>query len=86
MRVVIVGAGIGGIALALTLQREGLDHVVLEQAEELAEVGAGIQLSPNGVRVLGYLGVAGALAAFAVEPAAHVFRDWRSGDELLRLP
>ena len=86
MRVVIVGAGIGGIALALTLRREGIDYVVLEQASELTEVGAGIQLSSNGVRVLDYLGVAQELAAFAVEPGAHVFRDWKSGEELLRLP
>ena len=78
--------GIGGIALALTLRREGIDYVVLEQAPELTEVGAGIQLSSNGVRVLDYLGVAQELAAFAVEPGAHVFRDWKSGEELLRLP
>ena len=86
MRVLIVGAGIGGIALALTLRREGIDHLVLEQAPALTAVGAGIQLSSNGVRVLDYLGVATTLKAFAVEPGAHVFRDWRSGDELLRLP
>ncbi len=86
MRVLIVGAGIGGIALALTLRREGIDYVVLEQASELSEVGAGIQLSSNGVRVLDYLGVAAALEAFVVEPGAHVFRHWKSGDELLRLP
>lgn len=86
MRVVIVGAGLGGIALALTLRRQGIDYVVLEQATELAEVGAGIQLSSNGVRVLDYLGVASALEAYAVEPGAHVFRDWQSGEELLRLP
>ncbi len=83
MRVVIVGAGIGGIALALTLRREGIDYVVLEQAPELTEVGAGIQLSSNGVRVLDYLGVARELGAFAVEPGAHVFRDW-SGKTLAR--
>ena len=86
MRVVIVGAGIGGIALALTLRRQGIDYVVLEQAPALTEVGAGIQLSSNGVRVLDYLGVAQELEAFAVEPGAHVFRDWKSGEELLRLP
>ncbi len=49
-RVIIVGAGIGGIATALALRRDGIEHVVLEQAPRLAEVGAGIQLSPNGTQ------------------------------------
>jgi salicylate hydroxylase len=55
-RVVIVGAGIGGIATALALRRCGIEHVVLEQAPRLTEVGAGIHLSPNGTRILDWLG------------------------------
>ncbi|HVR30477.1 MAG TPA: FAD-dependent monooxygenase [Thermoanaerobaculia bacterium] len=85
-RVVIVGGGIGGIATALALEHHGVEHVVLEQAQRIGEVGAGIQLSPNGMRVLALLGVAGALEARAVEPSDHVFRDWRSGENLLTLP
>jgi salicylate hydroxylase len=85
-RVVIVGAGIGGIATALALARHGIDHVVLEQAPRLTEVGAGIQLSPNGMKVLDRLGVAAALAPVAVEPSSHVFRHWSSGETLLELP
>jgi len=85
-RVVIVGAGIGGIATALALRRQGIDHVVLEQAPRLAEVGAGIQLSPNGVRILEWLGVARALEPLAVEPTSHVFRHWSTGETLLELP
>ena len=45
MRLIIVGAGIGGSALALTLEQLGLDYVVLEQAPEFGDVGAGIQHS-----------------------------------------
>ena len=85
-RIVIVGAGIGGIATALALRRQGIDHVVLEQAPRLAEVGAGIQLSPNGVRILEWLGVARVLEPLAVEPTSHVFRHWSTGETLLELP
>lgn len=85
-RVIIVGAGIGGIATALALRRGGIEHVVLEQAPRLTEVGAGIQLSPNGTRILDWLGVSPALAAAAVEPASHVFRHWQTGETLLELP
>jgi salicylate hydroxylase len=86
MRVVIVGGGIGGIATALALRRHRIEHVVLEQATRFAEVGAGIQLSPNGMRVLRELGLDDRLAAVSVEPTAHVFRDWHSGETLLTLP
>lgn len=55
--VVVVGGGIGGLAAAVALQRRGLPVVVLEQAPELAEVGAGLGLWPNAVRVLDALGV-----------------------------
>src|SRR5262245_7860856 len=85
-RIIIVGAGIGGIATALALHRCGIEHVVLEQAPRLTEVGAGIQLSPNGTRILDWLGVESALEAVAVEPASHVFRHWKSGETLLELP
>jgi salicylate hydroxylase len=85
-RVVVVGGGIGGIATALALRRQGIRYVVLEQAQRFTEVGAGIQLSPNGMRILDWLGVADALAASAVEPASHVFRDWKTGETLLELP
>ena len=68
MRIIVVGAGIGGATLALALERAGLDYVVLEQAPALTEVGAGIQLSPNGVRVLDWLGLADDLAEFCAAP------------------
>ena len=86
MRAVIIGCGIGGAALALALQRMGMDCVVLEQAPKLEEVGAGLQLSPNGVRVIRNLGLLPALQKVAFEPHDLLYRDWQSGEVLLRNP
>jgi salicylate hydroxylase len=57
LRAVVVGAGIGGTAAALALARAGIDVQVYEQARQLAEVGAGVSLAPNGLRMLERLGV-----------------------------
>ena len=86
MKVVIVGAGIGGSALALSLARLGVDYVLLEQAPAFTEVGAGIQLSPNGVRVLESLGLGDALAGFCTEPDFHKYSLWDTGETVLRTP
>ena len=86
MRVVIVGAGIGGSALALSLTRLGVDYVLLEQAPAFTEVGAGIQLSPNGVRVLESLGLGDELAGFCTEPDFHKYSLWDTGETVLRTP
>ena len=56
LRAVVVGGGIGGIAAAVALTRAGIDVQVHEQARQLAEVGAGVSLAPNGLRVLDRLG------------------------------
>jgi len=84
MKIVVVGAGIGGSALALSLQKAGLDYVLLEQAPAFEEVGAGLQLSPNGVRILGWLGLGDDLARFCTAPDSHKFNAWDSGEEVLR--
>ncbi|MBT5458114.1 MAG: hydroxylase [Rhodospirillaceae bacterium] len=86
MRIIVTGAGIGGSVLALALEQADMDFVVLEQAPELTEVGAGIQLSPNGVRILEWLGLGDELAGFGVEPGGHQLRDWKSGDIVLETP
>ena len=67
-RILIVGCGIGGMAAALCLRRAGMTATVLEQAAALTSVGAGIQLSPNAVRILNWLGLEDDLAAFGVLP------------------
>jgi salicylate hydroxylase len=68
MRIAIVGAGMGGLTLALALQRAGLRPTVYEQAPALAEIGAGLTLSPNASRVIEHLGLAEGLAAISVTP------------------
>jgi salicylate hydroxylase len=83
--IVIVGAGIGGLGLALALARSGFASTVLEQAEQLEETGAGIQLSPNATRILLDLGLGEALRASAVGPEA-VRVVSASGREIVRVP
>src|SRR5271170_6257783 len=61
LRAVVVGGGIGGTAAAVALARAGIDVRVYEQAQELAEVGAGVSLAPNGLRMLERLGVSEAI-------------------------
>jgi 2-polyprenyl-6-methoxyphenol hydroxylase-like FAD-dependent oxidoreductase len=78
-RVAVVGAGLGGLAAAIALRQRGFEVTVYEQAFELGEIGAGIQLSPNAMRVLMALGLAEAFEAIAFEPNRHVVRSWKSG-------
>ena len=79
-KVVIIGGGIGGLAAALALLKRGLDVEVHEQAAELKEVGAGIQISSNGTRVLYALGLEEALERIQVLPSRRVIRHWSTGE------
>ncbi|MGI9323629.1 MAG: FAD-dependent oxidoreductase, partial [Pseudomonadales bacterium] len=72
--VLIVGGGIGGLTSALCLAKDGCKVSVFEQAPAFAEVGAGIQLSPNCTRVLHHLGLETALRAKAFLPEGTQFR------------
>ena len=78
-RILIAGAGIGGLSAALALMKRGFEVQVLERTGELREVGAGVQLSANAVRALYQLGVGEALRAVASEPDAKCFRLWNTG-------
>ncbi|GGI23430.1 FAD-dependent monooxygenase [Bradyrhizobium guangdongense] len=84
--IVIAGAGIGGLTAALALAQRGFRIVVLEKAERLEEVGAGLQLSPNASRVLVELGLTERLKLRAVVPEAVSIMSARAGGELLRMP
>jgi 2-polyprenyl-6-methoxyphenol hydroxylase-like FAD-dependent oxidoreductase len=86
LKIAIVGGGIGGIAAALSLLKAGFDVDVYEQARAVSEVGAGIVLTPNAVRVLHGLGLAGALKEFGVAPQAWRQRRWDDGRTLLVSP
>ncbi len=66
LRVLVAGGGIGGIAAALALTRRGFDVKVLEQAPQLGEIGAGIQLGPNGFAAFDALGIGPTARARAV--------------------
>ena len=81
--VAIIGGGIGGLTSALSLLQAGFDVHVFEQAHELSEVGAGIQVSPNASRVLHRLGLAAELERMGVRPLAFHQRRWDDGRTLL---
>lgn len=84
--VLIAGGGIGGLALALALARSGRSSTVLEQRDAFVTAGAGIQLGPNGVRVLQRLGLAGVLEPLAGVPDAIEVHDGRTARTLATLP
>ena len=76
LRVMIIGAGIGGLAAACALRARGFEVVLCERATELGEVGAGLQLGPNAVKVLRALGVEDSLRKLAFEPTNIVSLAW----------
>jgi salicylate hydroxylase len=77
LRAIVVGGVIGGTAAALALARAGIDVRVYEQAQRLTEVGAGVSLAPNGLRVPDRLGVGEAVALVG---ARHVSTQLRPSD------
>lgn len=82
--VVIIGAGIGGLALALALRERGIDATLVERTAELREVGAAVALSANAVTLLRSYGVEPALMEVSCVASDLVFRDGRSGTTLGR--
>ncbi len=84
--ILIAGAGIGGLSAALALAAKGLRAIVFDQAEALAEAGAGIQLAPNATRILLSLGLGDALKKTAIAPEAISVRAARTGEEIIRVP
>ncbi len=85
LSVIIAGAGIGGLTAAACLLQKGFKVRVYEQAEVLAEVGAGIQTSANAVKVLYHLGLRDELEKFAVRPQAFEFRRFDNGELMHRI-
>lgn len=78
--ILIAGGGIGGLTAALALLKRGHEVDVYEQAKELKEVGAGVQLSANGNRVLFQLGVGEAIQRLSCEASGKQIRLWNNGD------
>ena len=83
--ILIVGAGIGGLAAAVALARVGQASRVIEQSRELKEVGAGIQLAPNAFAAFRQMGVADAIDAVAFHPDNQVMLDSITGEEITRV-
>jgi 2-polyprenyl-6-methoxyphenol hydroxylase-like FAD-dependent oxidoreductase len=79
LSVVIIGAGIGGLAAAAALRRIGIEGEVYEQAEKFARIGAGIQQSPNAMKVHRGLGIEARLRDTAFAPATSLNRDAVTG-------
>jgi len=86
LQVAVIGGGIGGLSAALNLLKAGLDVHVYEQAPHIAEIGAGIQISPNASRILLRLGLRAAMDALGTRPRAVHQRRWDDGRILQRAP
>jgi salicylate hydroxylase len=85
-RVLVAGAGIGGLTAAACMLKAGYDVDIYEQAPELGEVGAGIQLSANPMHVLNHLGLGEKIEASGVGPKAYVFRLHDTGEIIQQFP
>jgi salicylate hydroxylase len=86
LKIAIVGGGIGGLTAACALQGCGFEVDVYERASELREVGAGLQLGPNAVKVLDALGFGPALRKVACEPPDMVSLEWHDASLRYRQP
>ncbi|KNG93933.1 monooxygenase [Pseudaestuariivita atlantica] len=86
MKAILVGGGIGGLTAALALDQIGWDVSVLERAPELGEIGAGVQISPNGIKVLDALGVMPRIEATLFQPDAIEIRHGPTGRKFFHLP
>jgi 2-polyprenyl-6-methoxyphenol hydroxylase-like FAD-dependent oxidoreductase len=84
--IVIAGGGIGGLAAALGLSRKGFRVIVLEQAQELGEIGAGIQLGPNAFHAFDTLGIGEEARARAVFIDQLRLMDATTGQEITHIP
>jgi salicylate hydroxylase/6-hydroxynicotinate 3-monooxygenase len=84
--IAIVGAGIGGLALAAVLRRLGIEAHIYEQAPRFGHIGAGIQMMPNSMKVLREIGVEERARATSFAPYSHLNRVWDSGEVTRELP
>lgn len=86
MKALIAGAGIGGLTAALCLHKIGIDVEILERSDQTGDVGAGIQLSPNGTRILHHLGLMKELEQVAFLPDGVELRLGKSGWTVSEIP
>jgi len=86
LRIIIVGAGIGGLTAALCCAHQGFKPIVLERAAMAGDVGAGIQIPPNAMKVFDAIGIADRISRDAFEPDAIEARMGPSGRRLFQIP
>lgn len=86
LKVIIAGAGLGGLAAAANLLDAGHDITIYEQSTRLGEIGAGIQLSANAMHVLEALGLGETIDEVGVRPREYVFRFYKTGEIIERFP
>ncbi len=86
LKIAIIGAGIGGLAAAIALRQRGFEVELFERSQELGEVGAGLQIGPNGVKVLRALGLEDELMRNAFEPFSIMSVTWDEGRLRFRQP
>ena len=84
--VTIIGAGIGGLTAALALQHHGIAVHIYEQSSHLGEIGAGLHLSPNGMKVLYRLGLDAEIEAIRFQPQAIALRHFETGKAFFENP
>ena len=82
LHIIVIGAGLGGLAASIALSRAGHNVTVLEAAPQLGEVGAGIQMSPNVSRLLIRWGLEDLIGPVKVEPSEIVMRRWQTGERV----
>ena len=86
MKIVVVGAGLGGLAAATCLARKGHDVVVLESHDGLSEFGAGLQICPNATRLITVWGLRTEFEKRVLAPEASVARRYSTGEVIGRTP
>jgi salicylate hydroxylase len=84
--VTIIGAGIGGLTAALSLQKKGIPVRIYEQASKIAEVGAGLHLSPNAIHIICELDLRPALEPYDFRPASLKTLHYKTGVPSFELP
>lgn len=85
LKIGIAGGGVGGLAAAIALRKQGHEVTVFEQAKGFSRVGADINLTPNVVRAIDGLGAGAAIRERGARPTFRISRDWDTGQETSRL-
>jgi 6-hydroxynicotinate 3-monooxygenase len=85
-RIAIIGAGLGGAAAAVLMQKAGFNVKLYEQAASFSRLGAGIHVGPNVMKILRAMGIEDELNRVGSHPDFWISRDWKNGEEVARIP